>query len=308
MKYTNDNGIKTFFNFDVIKFYESGNGYSINNDVALNTNGIPTAVYNYLKSTRDRHERKKGGKVGAMVAREELNNVVTDVVALADKLGITGLAFNTLGNTCYSDYTEVEEEDKTYFRNPLRTGMGNDVKAIAANVQENSKTVLMDGAFAYAAVGADIITNIPTASNKNTEFDLEVPLYQIVFQGYKANSVSAINLATNKRTQFLKAIETGSGLSFDLINDYHFELRKEYSISLNAAVYDDNVKLIEEYVNEGKAFLTSVAGATIVNHQYLTKDVVKTVFDNGVTVIVNYGDKDYTSDLGVVKAQGFLNK
>ena len=308
VKYTNDNGIKTFFNFDVIKFYESGNGYSINNDVALNTNGIPAAVYNYLKSTRDRHERKKGGKVGAMVAREELNNVVTDVVALADKLGITGLAFNTLGNTCYSDYTEVEEEGKTYFRNPFRTGMGNDVKAIAANVQENSKTVLMDGAFAYAAVGADIITNIPTASNKNTEFDLEVPLYQIVFQGYKANSVSAINLATNKRTQFLKAIETGSGLSFDLINDYHFELRKEYSISLNAAVYDDNVKLIEEYVNEGKAFLTSVAGATIVNHQYLTKDVVKTVFDNGVTVIVNYGDKDYTSDLGVVKAQGFLNK
>ena len=308
VEYTNSNGIKTFFNFDVVKFYESTKGFSLTNDVALNTNGIPAPVYNFLISTRERHKREKGGKVGALVARDTLNTVVNDAVALTDKLGITGIGFNTLGNLCYSDYTEVEIEGKEYFRNPLRTGMADDVKTITANTQENSKTVLMDGAFSYAATAADVITNMPNTSNRNNEFDLEVPLYQIVFQGYKANSVSAINLATNKRTQFLKAIETGSGLSFDIINDYNFELRKITSVALNAAVYADNAKLIEDYVTESKAFLTSVAGATIVDHQYLTEDVVKTVFDNGVTVLVNYGDTDYTSEFGVVKAQGFLNK
>ena len=77
---------------------------------------------------------------------------------------------------------------------------------------------------------------------------------------------------------------------------------------LHAALYSDNVKFIEECINESKTFLTSVAGATIVNHSYVTKNVTKTVFDNGVSVYVNYGDTDYKSDIGVVKAQGFLNK
>lgn len=308
VEYTTANSIKTFFNFDIVKFYESTKGYSVNFDVALNVNGIPSPVYDFLASTRARHEVKNGGKVGAKVSRSELPNVASDVVAFADKLGITGIGFNTLGNMAYSDYDVVEENGVAVFRNPVRLNMGNDVKAIVADAQKNNKTVLMDGTYAYGAVAADVIANIPSASNQNNIFDLEVPLYQIVFQGYKANSVSAINTAVNKREQFLKAIETGSGLSFELINNYYQDLSMQNMRGLHAALYSDNVKLIEDYVTEGKAYLTSVAGATIVSHQYMTKDVVKTVFDNGVTVYVNYGDTDYTSDIGVVKAQGFLNK
>lgn len=308
IEYTNANSIKTFFNFDVINFYESTNGYSTLLDVALNINGIPAPKYDFLASTRSRQEIKDGGKVGAMISREELPNVAKDVVELTDKLGITGIGFNTLGNLTYSDYEVVKDGDTSVFRNPLRLGMGDDVKAIVADAQKNNKTVLMDGAYSYAAVAADVITNMPSVSNQNDEFDLEVPLYQIVFQGYRANSVSAINVAINKRKQFLKAIETGSGLSFELINNYDKDLSIKNMRGLHAALYSDNAKLIEEYVNESKAYLTSVAGAQIVKHQYMTKDVVKTVFDNGVTVYVNYGDTDYTSDLGVVKAQGFLNK
>ena len=311
VEYTKSNNIKTFFNFDVIKFYESGKGYSTKTDVAINVNGVPAPVYQFLNSTRDRYERKKGGKVGALIAREKLAEVTSDAVALADELGITGIAFDTLGNICYSDYDVVETENDTnkeVYKNPWRNNMGKDVKAITADIQKNSKTVLMDGAFAYAAVAADIITNVPTASTKSNMFDVEIPLYQIVFQGYRANSTGAINTATNKRTQFLKSIETGSGLSFELIGNYYQELRKQTMTGLHAALYSDNAKVIEEYVNEGKTFLTSVAGATIVSHQYMTNDVTKTVFDNGVTVYVNFGDTDYKSDIGVVKAQGFLNK
>lgn len=308
IEYTKTNGIKTFFNFDTINFYESGEGYSTSKDAAINVNGIPAPTYSFLSSTRDRHVRSKGGKVGTLISRELLASATGDAVALADELGITGIAFDTLGNVCYSDYETVEEDGKGVYINPWRKDMGKDVKAITADIQKNSKTVLMDGAFSYAAVAADIITNTPTSSTKSNSFDLEVPLYQIVFQGYRANSTSAINIAANKRTQFLKSIETGSGLSFELINNYYQELRKQNMRGLHASLYADNVKLIEEYVNESKTFLTSVAGATIVNHQYMSKDVTKTVFDNGVTVYVNYGDTDYKSDMGIVKAQSFLNK
>ena len=307
VEYTNQNGIKTFFNFDTIKFYESGNGYSTNSDVATNVNGIPAPVYQYWYSTRERYTRAQGGKVGAMIARDQLDDATNDAVALADKFGITGLAFDTLGSVCYSDYSEPKDGEYAH-QYPWRNNMGNDVKAITVDVKKNNKTILMDGAYPYAAVGADIITNIPTVSNQDDGFDLDVPLYQIVFQGYRANSVGSINTATNKRTQFLKAIETGSGLSFDLMANYYQELRKQNMRGLHAALYEDNKNLIEEYVNESKNYLTSVAGATITNHTYVTKDVTKTVFDNGVTVFVNYGDTDYKVGKTLVKAQNFLAK
>jgi len=307
IEYTKTNGIKTFFNFDTIRFYESTKGYSTNSDSALNLNGVPAPSYTFVQSTRGRFKRESGGKVGTLISRELLAESTGDAVALADELGITGIAFDTLGNISYSDYETMEDNEKVY-QYPWRNNMGNDVKKIVADTKANSKTVLMDGANSYAAVAADIITNIPTASEKYDSFDVEVPLYQIVFQGYRANSTGAINTATNKRSQFLKSIETGSGLSFELINNYYQELRKQTMRGLHAALYEDNVKLIEEYVNESKAFLTSVAGAKIVSHQYMTDDVTKTVFDNGVTVYVNYSDTDYASDIGTVKAQGFLNK
>ena len=307
VEYTNQNGIKTFFNFDTIEFYESGNGYSTNSDVTTNINGIPAPVYQFWYSTRERYTRAQGGKVGAMIARDQLADATNDAVALADKFGITGLAFDTLGTICYSDYSEPEDGEYAH-QYPWRNNMGNDVKEITAEVKKNNKTILMDGAYPYAAVGADIITNIPTVSNQNDGFDLDVPLYQIVFQGYRANSVGSINTATNKRTQFLRAIETGSGLSFSLMANYYQELRKQNMRGLHAALYEDNKDLIEEYVNESKNYLTSVAGATISDHAHITKDVTKTVFDNGVTVFVNYGDTDYKIGNTVVKAQNFLAK
>lgn len=307
VQFTNDNSIKTFFNFDTVTFYESGNGYSTSTDSAINVNGTPAPVYQYWHSTRGRFEKSNGGKVGTMVAREQLAEATGDAVALATEFGITGIAFDTLGNICYSDYAE-DEEDETISKYPLANNMGSDVKAIIADTKANSKTVLVDGANAYAAVSADVITAAPTASNRNNSLDIDVPLYQIVFQGYKSISVDAINMATNRRTQFLKAIEVGSGLSFALTGEYHKDLYKQYMRGLQTTLYSDNKAYIEECVNESKSYLVSVAGAQIKTHEYITNDVVKTVFDNGVTVYVNYGDTDYKSDIGIVKAEGFLSK
>ena len=177
-----------------------------------------------------------------------------------------------------------------------------------SEVRSNSKSVLADGAYAYAAAAADVITECPTISNQDFSIDRDVPLYQIVFQGTKANSVYSINLALDSQTQFLKAMETGSGLAFTLVANYNNELRKQYMRGLNRSLYSDNKDMISSYVAQSKDYLTKVAGATIKKHVLLNDDVVKTVFSNGVTVIVNYGDKDYNSELGTVKALSFITK
>ena len=307
VEYTKNENIQTFFNFDTINYFESGNGYSIKNDSALNVNGIPTTVYNFFMSTRDRYDTDKGGKVGTLIAREQLDDAANDAVALLDGFGIPGIGFDTLGNTCYSDYDTYDDSD-TNFKYPLRSKMAADVKKTVEDIKKNSKTVLMDGAFSYAAVAADVITNVPTSSAKLNSFDLEIPLYQMVFQGYRSNCVVAINIANNQRTQFLKAIETGSGLSFELINNYDREIRKQTILGLNAAYYQDNVKLITDCVNEAESFLKSVSDKAIVEHRYVSNNVARTTFENGVVVYVNYNDTDKKVGKEIIKAQSFLVK
>lgn len=306
LEFTNSSSIKTFFNFDSVTFAKSGSGYSINTDTAHNIIDISATVYQYKYSNATRLKKDSGGVVRTLISRSLLSQSVADSVEIADKYGITGVAYDTLGNYCYSDYNSDDDRANYY---PLASKMGSDVSSIIGSVKENSKTVMIDGAFAYAAAAADIITGCPTASQQMLVFDADVPIYQIVFQGTKANSITSINLANNQRQQFLKAIESGSGLSFTLMANYNNELRKQYMRGLNSSLYSDNIDTIEQYVSEAKDFLNSVSGSSITSHAYLTNDVTRTVFENGVSVIVNFGEKNYVSEeYGTVKAESFVTK
>lgn len=308
VNFAKDSSIKTFFNFDTVLFYGSGNGFSVKKDSAVSVNGIPAPVHQFWYSTRVRYIKNQGGRVGALISRDSLAEATLKTVDLADEYGITGLAYNTLGNIAYSDYVP-SDENKDHGKYPLKARMGLDVSKIITDIKANSKTVMIDGAYDYAAVAADIITGCPTISDQSTVFDKDIPLYQIVFQGYKSNSVESINTSVNRRTQFLKAIETGSGLSFTLMANYYNELRKQYDRGLNASLYEDNKEFIKSCIDESKAYLASVAGETINSHEYITDVVTKTVFSNGVTVYVNFSDADYSAeDIGTVKANSFLTK
>ena len=304
--FTNSASIKTFFNFDPITYANSGNGYSVNRDAAVSVIDISANIYQFRNNYGVRFQKADGGIVKAMVSRSLLAESVAESVEVADKYGITGLAYDTLGNYCYSDYNDDNNYAHYY---PIRNKMGEQVSSIINDTKGNSKSVLIDGALSYAAASADIIAGCPTASEQMQIFDLEVPLYQMVFQGTKSNSVAPINLSINQRQQFLKAIETGSGLSFTLMANYNNELRKQYMEGLNASLYIDNKATIESYVSEAKDYLNSVAGSTIKSHTYLADKVTRTVFDNGVSVIVNFGEKDYVSEeYGTVKAENFVTK
>lgn len=301
VEYVNSNSVKTYFNFDTVLYASSTAGFSASRDCAINANGAQAAVRQFNVSTRDRMTKSQGGRINVMIARSQLGEATLKTVDVADKYGITGLSYNTLGSMAYSDYQEDGYA-------PLCDNMGKDVAEIINKVKTNSKTVMVDGALSYAAAAADVLTNCPTASAEHFCFDQDVPLYQIVFQGTKANSVSPINGAVNPRKQFLKAIETGSGLSFNLIANYNTELRKQNEKGLQSALYSDNKAKIEAFVKESEGYLAKVAGAKIADHQQLTETVAKTVFENGVTVYVNFGSADYQGEAGTVQAQSFMVK
>ncbi len=308
VKFTNDSGIKAFFNFDSITYAANGNGYNLKGTSALSTLGLTSATKDYSPATGSTLSSGRiGGVRRAMISRGLLAQSVGDTVSVTDKYGISNIAYNTLGNYCYSDYND-DNDKKDYY--PVKAKMGAQVSSIIENVKtESGKTVMVDGAFDYAAAAADLLVACPTSSEKRFAFDKDIPLYQIVFQGLKANTTSSINGAGNQRKQFLKAIETGSGLYFTVIANYSTELRKQIERGLGTALYEDNKEQIKAYVNEAKDFLTSVSGASIKSHEYIADEVTVTTFDNGVTVVVNHGEKTFTSEsYGTVKAESFITK
>ena len=292
---SNSLGVPCFFNFDVLTFSASGAGISKNRDAALNNTHIAAPLKNYYISKRNVDNSKY---YRYLVARDKIQGVVDKTVDLANQYGINNISYDTIGALKYADY----KGDKY----PSGYNMSNDINAAIKTVTDKDKTVLVDGAYDYAACAADVLTGCPVTSNRDWVFDADVPLYQIVFQGYKENYAAAINTAANPKEIFLKAVSTGSGLSFTLIHDYDIELVKENQYRYGSCVYEDNIGSIETYVSQCKDFLASVADKQITSHAILDGGVTKTVFEGGKTVYVNYGDKSVTAEGVTVPAQNFV--
>ena len=103
---------------------------------------------------------------------------------------------------------------------------------------------------------------------------------------------------------FLKALETGSSLKYNLIygdisnlvgTDYNTMVSYSYSYWKDLAV--------EQYL-EMQGAVGQFVGKRIINHAYLANDVTLTQYENGA-VIVNYGTESFVYEGKVVPAKGY---
>ena len=63
-------------------------------------------------------------------------------------------------------------------------------------------------------------------------------------------------------------------------------------------------RAIDVYMQVNGA-LKYVSGCAIVDHQFISEDVRRGVYDNGVSIIVNYSDEEITLDGTVVPAKSY---
>ena len=104
----------------------------------------------------------------------------------------------------------------------------------------------------------------------------------------------------------LMSVESGYNLRYNLTNQYSVDLLTVDYQGFNNTVYSDLKDDIVKTATEYQAYYNSIAGAKIVSHEFLTQDVRKVTYDNGITTIVNYGDTAYDSVLGTVSAGSYL--
>ena len=201
----------------------------------------------------------------------------------------SGVSISALGNFCYTD-----------FSNNASVTRGEHIKiaqSVLSEYKKSGKKITLDCANAYAFKYADRIINAPVSSSACKLFDSDVPLYQTVLQGYVNLTGESVMNSDDYRLNYLNCVANGYELKFSGIYASDTELQNTEIKNFYSCNYkrwiDDAAKMYEEYM----PIVNSVYNQRVADYSE-NNDVIKTVYENGTTVIVNMSENE-SSDFGV---------
>lgn len=275
--------------FDVYYDYNVTNGYgydysygSLKYSSKSISNAYSTAA-SYVLSTGLIDNSRKSGNI---ISPRFYHALISEYAAKANKNGATGLSLHDLGNARYSDYSknDVIYSDTAilYQKDALKI----------ANEKLNGK-VLLSSPYIYAIPFASYASNVPTTSTLYPIVDYSVPLYQLVISGCVDYSSEFVNYENDNdmNHNILKAIETGSNLSFLLsYENTNNLLDTSYTEFYNAYYLNWRTKIIKmnNILNE-----TGIYESYLISHKTLDDNVVEVEYENGLRIIINYGNETY---------------
>ena len=284
-----------FFDFDAVTFSKSGGGLSSYFDSAVRANRKRAKVYDYNIALLGRET----DSAYSLTARDKLTYITNKIIKKAGNL--PGIGLSSLSNTAYSDYTD--KSSGLYY---AKSGMTEQVSEIIENVKKSGKKFMSSEANAYAAVKSDVIFNSPARSNAALIFDDDIPFYQMVLRGRTALSSESLNLATDREEELLKAVEGGMGLAYTLTAKYDTKLIDSGVPVFYNSLYSD---LKDGIISDSKTLSElygKIGNSAIKSHKIHGSGLRETVYENGVTVFVNYSSGELNSPAGSVRAHGFL--
>lgn len=284
--------------FDLIRFKNSGNGIKVSKDAAVNATSLKSLQYfmNMATGTIDSNQYKY-----VLLSPLKFNSAAEKLFKELKKWDINTVSLSTLGYMNYSDYRYNQSYVSSL--NPTIT------LGISTNFKKNKIDIMYDSANAYAAVCAKYIVNSPSiTSNYSYQHDW-FPFYQMVFKGYVSLAGEPLNLSDNSIYNLLYAAQTGSGLMFTVTgNDIGTDFVSSQYKSLSCGSYDMTSPQIKESLEIMQEVFGAVKNASLISFKRIEKDLYRSDFDNGISVIVNYGNKDKSYKNLTIKAKNFIYK
>ena len=291
-KWTEKNKIDLFFNIDTVFLTESAKEFKVR-ESAISANDVRARYCDYNIVTREQSETV----FAYLTNRLTLAKSATTIAESIKESGLKGAGLSTLTSVAYSDYSSPDYYCKAH--------MSDDVKNILNTLSKKGISTMGEKANSYATGMLDYVYNAPVSSSKFYALDKDIPFYQMVFRGSATLSGKPINLSSEPRIAFLETVATGSALSFSLCNNYNDTIFKSPHSAVALSVYDGISESVNGYINEAKPILEALGNSKLVDY---SKDGELTIslFSNGVTVIVNFGENDVETDFGKLESQSFI--
>lgn len=291
-EYASSHGIVLSMDYESAQFQKSGGGISVGSDSARRVSTLKSEILTYSMSSGLENE---DGLSWYLVTRDQLTTVMEKAIAAVDKNGMDAISFGSLNRIVYSD-----------FRTEGYAASGNFSSQVEAVLKENADmTIVASEANDYVALNADYITEVPMHSTKFNLLDEDIPFYSLVFQGYVPLSSSSINLAVNTEDAYLKAVATGMTLQFTLCDTLHDSIQFDEDTAFVSSRYADWKDRIAAMVAESADVYAKVGNQAILRYEQLG-DLSFTTFENGVKVIVNYGEEAVTYNDIQIEANSFI--
>ncbi|MBE6779855.1 MAG: hypothetical protein E7545_02630 [Ruminococcaceae bacterium] len=283
------------FDFDVIKFKSSGAGVSTLNGAAKSANLQKSKRFFNDPALRD-YDKEIGGYY--LVKRSKLSGIINKVTNLTAKNGIANISLATLGEICYSDYSNSEYE--------MKANTESDVEEYLKNIRSKNIKITTDNANAYAAKFSDNILNLQIEDYGYDEIDQYIPFYQMVFVGTKNIYSEPLNSADDRTKVKLGALSSGVRFGYNLLKNYSNGFISKTNVEIYSALFSDNVDEITKEVSEYSKYYSLIQGAAIDEYTILENGVIKTVFDNGVVAYTNMSSTEKDTEIGTISENGFV--
>jgi hypothetical protein len=209
------------------------------------------------------------------------------------------ISLRRMGSVVYSD--NQDREDRAVTRQDALVKVKEQMARLAASGRDLLAEGGNDSAFPYARQ----IVEAPTDGSVMLIIDEVVPFYQIALHGLIDFSGQPYNLGGVTREKLLKTLETGEIPYFRWSYADSSAVKGTDFAYLLGTTYWDTVDAAAALFSEVKPILEKVRGQAIVDHIKLDEGVYRTIFANGVEIVVNYSDTGVLIDGTYVEGKGY---
>jgi len=203
--------------------------------------------------------------------------------------GIPGVALDDLGYIVVSDYQPGNMTD----RGQAAQIVESQLKRLREEAGLDLMTTLTN---VYALPYAKYMVHMSLEATQYRSVAESVPFMQMVVRGYNTYAGTAINVSDNIRKLILRSIETGAHPQFRWFYREPSIIKDTTFADLYSCHYQYWLSEAVDIYLELKEFLSKVKDQRIVDHKRLAADVYQTVYENGVSVIVNYRSDPFEFD------------
>lgn len=192
-------------------------------------------------------------------------------------------------------------------RNPTdRQACANALAESYRHIRESGIGLLLETPAAYGLPYASALLAMPVRSAGLDLSAASVPFVQMVLHGWIPYSTEPINQSADPRRMVLRAIETGSSLSFRFMAAGYESVKDSPGEILQGCRFSDWMEVAVRSASEAAEALRDLGDVPIVGYRILSADVRETTFGDGTVILVNYGTKEYRGPEGIVPSESYL--
>ncbi len=298
LNYARENGIKLYLDQDLNAVYRNSlfNGFRVGRDAARFLNRNAVKLWDYNLATFQRIPNRQAFVVSPRV----LDGLVDDFLARLAPYNASALSLRRLGSEVYSDF--IDDKEKTVNRQRALAIAQRQLEKL----RDSGYSLLIPGAIDAAIPYAEQIVEAPPPHSPLLIIDENIPFYQMVLHGYVDFSGEPHNVGGISPEKMLRWLETGELPYFrcsfadpSLIKGTFFE-------HLLTGTCEDLLAVDLKFFAEAAPLLQKIRGRPIIHHRQLAPGVYKTLYENGIGVVVNYNEEDFRWADKLVGGHGYV--